>query len=407
MVLEIKKYPMYSAGVKQPYSRSVVVGNMVFCAGMDGRSPETGRVISNIVAEQTAAAMDKVSDALKEAGTSLDNIVRTVILLKNMEDYEHVQEALRKYYQKHAPLLLDEPPASKVIQYHYHVQPDSLVEIEVIAVLSRDEPGWEVKKYPMYCAGVKQPYSKSVVVGNLIYLSGMDGRSLETGRVISNNVADQVETALDNIKVALRETGTTMDNIVDTVMLLTNLDNYACMRETEAEYLQSHARRLVNEPPASTFIKTASLAKPECLVEIQATAVVSQDQPGWKVIKYPEWCAGKRLVICGDLNTAHKEIDLARPKENSKVSGFLPEERALMDRFVSHGYVDTFRHFNKEPDQYTWWDMKSGARERNVGWRLDYFFVSEDLLPSVTQAFIMSEIMGSDHCPVGLILKTP
>ena len=297
MVLEIKKYPMYSAGVKQPYSRSVVVGNMVFCAGMDGRSPETGRVISNIVAEQTAAAMDKVSDALKEAGTSLDNIVRTVILLKNMEDYEHVQEALRKYYQKHAPLLLDEPPASKVIQYHYHVQPDSLVEIEVIAVLSRDEPGWEVKKYPMYCAGVKQPYSKSVVVGNLIYLSGMDGRSLETGRVNSNNVAEQVETALDNIKVALRETGTTMDNIVDTVMLLTNLDNYACMRETEAEYLQSHARRLVNEPPASTFIKTASLAKPECLVEIQATAVVSQDQPGWKVIKYPEWCAGKRLVI--------------------------------------------------------------------------------------------------------------
>jgi len=117
--------------------------------------------------------------------------------------------------------------------------------------------------------------------------------------------------------------------------------------------------------------------------------------------------AGTKLVICGDLNTAHNEIDLARPKENSKVSGFLPEERAWMDKFVSHGYVDTFRHFNKEPDQYTWWDMKSGARERNVGWRLDYFFVSEDLLPSVTQAFIMSEIMGSDHCPVGLILKTP
>jgi len=117
--------------------------------------------------------------------------------------------------------------------------------------------------------------------------------------------------------------------------------------------------------------------------------------------------AGTGLVICGDLNTAHNEIDLARPKENSKVSGFLPEERAWMDKFVSHGYVDTFRHFNKEPDQYTWWDMKSGARERNVGWRLDYFFVSEDLLPSVTQAFIMSEIMGSDHCPVGLILKTP
>jgi exodeoxyribonuclease-3 len=114
---------------------------------------------------------------------------------------------------------------------------------------------------------------------------------------------------------------------------------------------------------------------------------------------------GRRLIICGDLNTAHNEIDLARPKENANVSGFLPEERDWMDKFVAHGYVDTFRHFNKEPSQYTWWDLKSGARARNVGWRLDYFFVSEDLLPSVTRAFIMSEVMGSDHCPVGIILR--
>lgn len=115
--------------------------------------------------------------------------------------------------------------------------------------------------------------------------------------------------------------------------------------------------------------------------------------------------AGKKLVICGDLNTAHHEIDLTRPKENSAISGFLPEERAWMDKFVAHGYVDTFRHFHKEPKHYTWWDLKSGARERNVGWRLDYFFVSENLLPAVSGAFIMSEVMGSDHCPVGIILK--
>ncbi len=116
---------------------------------------------------------------------------------------------------------------------------------------------------------------------------------------------------------------------------------------------------------------------------------------------------GKRLVICGDLNTAHNEIDLARPKENSKISGFLPEERAWMDKLVAHGYVDTFRHFNKEPGQYTWWDLKSGARARNVGWRIDYFFVSEDLLPSLAGAFIMPDVMGSDHCPVGITLKIP
>jgi exodeoxyribonuclease-3 len=114
---------------------------------------------------------------------------------------------------------------------------------------------------------------------------------------------------------------------------------------------------------------------------------------------------GKKLIICGDVNTAHKEIDLARPKENSKVSGFLPEERAWIDKFIAHGYVDTFRVFSQEPNQYTWWDLKSGARARNVGWRIDYFFVSENLLPSVTGAFILPDVMGSDHCPIGITLK--
>ena len=116
---------------------------------------------------------------------------------------------------------------------------------------------------------------------------------------------------------------------------------------------------------------------------------------------------GEKLIICGDFNTAHKEIDLARPKENENVSGFLPMERAWMDKLVAHGYIDTFRHFNKEPNQYTWWDLKSRARERNVGWRIDYFFVTENLLSSVSKAFIMPEVMGSDHCPIGIILKTP
>lgn len=115
--------------------------------------------------------------------------------------------------------------------------------------------------------------------------------------------------------------------------------------------------------------------------------------------------SGGRIVVCGDFNTAHKEIDLARPRENSRVSGFLPEERAWIDRFVERGFVDTFRQFNREPAQYTWWDMKSRARERNVGWRIDYFFVSANLLPSLSAATIMQDVMGSDHCPVAIELS--
>ncbi|MDD4877286.1 MAG: exodeoxyribonuclease III [Dehalococcoidales bacterium] len=113
---------------------------------------------------------------------------------------------------------------------------------------------------------------------------------------------------------------------------------------------------------------------------------------------------GEKLIICGDVNTAHKEIDLARPKENEKISGFLPIERAWLDKLVANGYIDAFRHFNKEPGQYTWWDMKSRARERNVGWRIDYFFITENLLSQMDKAFIMREVTGSDHCPIALML---
>lgn len=114
---------------------------------------------------------------------------------------------------------------------------------------------------------------------------------------------------------------------------------------------------------------------------------------------------GKKLIITGDVNTAHHAIDLARPKENETISGFLPEERAWIDKFLARGYLDTLRVFNKEPNLYTWWDLKTAARDRNVGWRIDYFFISEDLKPNLKDAYILPEVMGSDHCPVGISLK--
>ena len=114
---------------------------------------------------------------------------------------------------------------------------------------------------------------------------------------------------------------------------------------------------------------------------------------------------GHNLIVCGDYNTAHKEIDLARPKPNSKRSGFLPIERKWMDDLITDGYVDTFREFNHEPNQYSWWDVRTGARKRNIGWRIDYFFVNKEFRPRVTDAFILSDVQGSDHCPVGITIK--
>ena len=113
---------------------------------------------------------------------------------------------------------------------------------------------------------------------------------------------------------------------------------------------------------------------------------------------------GKKIIVCGDYNTAHKEIDIARPKENEKRSGFLPMERAWIDKYIENGYIDIFREFHPEPNQYTYWDMRTGARARNIGWRIDYFFVSENFVKKVKDAFILSKVHGSDHCPIGIEL---
>lgn len=111
---------------------------------------------------------------------------------------------------------------------------------------------------------------------------------------------------------------------------------------------------------------------------------------------------GRNIIVCGDVNTAHREIDLARPQENENISGFLPVERAWIDKFIRHGWIDTLRMFHPEPELYTWWSMRTRARDHNIGWRIDYFFVNERFRKHVKDAFILPEVQGSDHCPIGL-----
>ena len=118
--------------------------------------------------------------------------------------------------------------------------------------------------------------------------------------------------------------------------------------------------------------------------------------------------AGRSVIICGDVNTAHQEIDLANPKSNQKNTGFLPEERAWLSRFLDHGYVDIFRRRYPElAGAYTWWSNRVGVRERNVGWRIDYFFISPELEERVVDARIHAHVLGSDHCPIELELACP
>jgi len=119
--------------------------------------------------------------------------------------------------------------------------------------------------------------------------------------------------------------------------------------------------------------------------------------------------AGRRLVIVGDYNTAHNEIDLKNPKANAKTSGFLRIERDWIDRIVESGYVDTFRYLYPDTEKYSWWTYRFQARSRNIGWRIDYVFITQDLVDNgwLTSAFIDNTILGSDHCPVGVALTDP
>ena len=113
----------------------------------------------------------------------------------------------------------------------------------------------------------------------------------------------------------------------------------------------------------------------------------------------------EKVIFCGDINTAHKELDLAHPKPNSKYSGFLPIERAWIDEVIKNGFIDSFREFDKSPQKYSWWSQRTNARAKNVGWRIDYFFIDKSLRENLIKAEIHSDVMGSDHCPISITLK--
>jgi len=313
---ETKYYPEYWGGKKLAYphvapeapkfARSVVVGNLVFVSGATGQDTLTGKPTSKIFEEQMVSALDKVKVAMEEVGSSLNNVVKTLMLVKNLEDYPRMRKTEVEYYQKYAPYLAENPPASTFIVPTSLAKPEFLIEIDVIGVIDRNAPGWEAKYYPEYWAGKELAYphvapeapkfARSEVVGNLVFVSGCEGLNADTVKVDSDVLEDQMIVALDKVKMGMEEVGSSLDNIVKTHMLLTKLEDYPRMRKTEMEYYQKHAPYLVENPPASTFLQVASLALPEFLIEIDVIGVIDRDAPGWEVKYYPEYWVGKKLA---------------------------------------------------------------------------------------------------------------
>ena len=181
-----------------------------------------------------------------------------------------------------------------------------------------------------------------------------------------------------------------------------------CLQETKA-HLEQLPKKLVNVSGYQSYFHSAE-RKGYSGVATYTSIEPNEVFEGMGIEKFDvegrlQRDQGFNLVICGDLNTAHKPIDLARPAANEDVSGFLPVEREWVSKFLDNGYVDTFRMLHPdEKDKYSWWSYRTRARERNVGWRLDYFFVNEEFKDKVKASYIMADVMGSDHCPICLEL---
>lgn len=323
---DLKYYPEYWDGRKLAYphvpkespkfARSVVVGNLVFVSGCTGQDTITGKPTARTFEGQMETALRKVRMAMEEAGSSMENIVKTVMLLKNRDDYPGMRRTEVEYYLKHAPYLVQNPPASTFIVPASLAKPEFLIEIDVIGVIRRHQGDWTVTYYDEYWDGRKLAYphvpkehpkfARTEVVGNLVMVSGCTGQDTLKGTPTSKRFEGQVNMALQKLRIAMKETGGSLENILKTYVLIKDMKDLPLYRKVEREFFAKHAPALVENPPASTVIQAGSLALPEFLVETEAFGVVDQKAPGWETSYYPgdrdassAAAAGRLLFLSG------------------------------------------------------------------------------------------------------------
>lgn len=278
------------------FARSMQVGNLIFISGCTGQDTFTGNPTAANFEDQMIMALDKVKMAMEEAGSSMNNIVKTVMLIKRQSDYAKMRTIEVEYYLKHAPHLVEQPPASTFIVPASLAKPEFLVEIDVIGVVDRKAPGARVTYYPEHWGGRRLAYphvpkehpkfARTEVVGNLILVSGCEALNHDTLKTETSDFRGQAKICLDKIKIGMEEVGGSVENLVKTYVLLKDMKNYQAYREVEEQFFKTHAPSAAR--PASTAIRVTSLALPEFLVEVEAFGVVDKQsaqakyQPGSK-----------------------------------------------------------------------------------------------------------------------------
>jgi 2-iminobutanoate/2-iminopropanoate deaminase len=359
MTWDVKYYAEYWDGKRLAYphvpkespkfARSMVVGNLVFVSGCTGQDTITGKPTAEKFEDQMTMALTKVKMAMEEAGSSMENVVKTVMLVKRLEDYSKMRRTEVEFYEKHAPHLVENPPASTFIAPASLAKPEFLVEVDVIGVIHRDTPGWTVKYFPEFWGGRKLAYphvpkehpkfARTEVVGNLVIVSGCEALNHDTMKVETNDFKEQTKICLQKINAGMAETGGSMNNLVKTYVLLKNIKDYSLYREVEREFFERVAPELVENPPASTVIHVGSLARPEFLVEVEAFGVIDKKAVGWDTKYFPgnkeasgSASAGNLLFLsgCDGVNPGTGKMETDRIERQVMIA--LDKVKAAMER---------------------------------------------------------------------------
>lgn len=365
---EVKYYPDYWEGKKLAYphvpkehpkfARSIVVGNLIFVSGCTGQDTIEGKPTSETFEDQMTMALYKVRLAMEEAGSSMENVVKTLMLVKRQTDYAAMRTTEVEYYLKHAPHLVENPPASTFIAPKSLARPKFLLEMDVIGVIDRNAPGWEATYYGEYWGGKRLAYphvpkehpkfARTEVVGNLVIISGCEALNHDTVKTETMDFKEQTIIVLEKIKAGMEETGGSLENLVKTYVLLKDMKDYSLYREVEREFFKKHAPGLAKNPPASTVINASSLALPEFLVEVEGFGVVDKNAAGWPTQYFPgskdassSASAGKLLFLSGcdgaDPKTGRMETNVFEEQVTrafAKVKAALEQAGSSMEKMV-------------------------------------------------------------------------
>ena len=386
MKVEVKYYPEYWEGKKLAYphvpkehpkfARSIVVGNLIFVSGCTGQDTLSGKPTSEKFEDQMNMALYKVQLAMEEAGSSMDNIVKTVMLVKNQANYPKMRTTEIEYYLKHAPYLVEHPPASTFIAPASLARPKFLIEMDVIGVIDRNAPGWNSTYYPEFWGGNELAYphvpkehpkfARTVVVGDLVIVSGCEALNHDTVKIETMDFREQTLIVLEKIKAGMEETGGSLDTIVKTYVLLKDMKDYPLYRQIEQEFFKKHAPGLAENPPASTVINATSLALPEFLVEVEAFGVVDKKRAkyfqGTKTASSS--AAGDNLLFLSgcdgsDLKTGKMETKVFEEQVNrafDKVKAALEKAGSSMEKitktFMLLQNLDNYPRMRKAEVEY-------------------------------------------------------